>query len=95
MKPDNSLVEHSFIFVNNGSASFNMNDVHVVMPADNSRPKATAVYAISGNPPASNVGTGTTVISDDILNDPEKIESFWKVHGHTLIQQYQDTYARS
>ena len=93
MKPDNSLVEHSFIFVNNGSASFNMNDVHVVMPADNSRPKVTAVYAISGNPPASNVGTGTTVISDDILNDPEKIESFWKVHGHTLIQQYQDTYA--
>jgi hypothetical protein len=76
MKPDNSLVEHSFIVVNKGSASFNMNDVHVVMPADNSRPKATAVYAISGNPPASNVGTGTTVISDDILNDPEKIESF-------------------
>ena len=93
MSPDNSLVEHSFIVVNKGNASFNMNDVHVVMPADNSRPKASAVYAISGNPPASNVGTGTTVISDDILNDPEKIESFWKVHGHTLIQQYQDTYA--
>ena len=76
MKPDNSLVEHSFIVVNKGNASFNMNDIHVVMPADNSRPKATAVYAISGNPPASNAGMGTTVISDDILNDPEKIESF-------------------
>ena len=32
MKPDNSLVEHSFIVVNKGNASFNMNDVHVVMP---------------------------------------------------------------
>jgi hypothetical protein len=74
MSPDNSLVEHSFIVVNKGNASFNMNDVHVVMPADNSRPKASAVYAISGGAPAS--GTGTTLISDDVLDNPEKIESF-------------------
>lgn len=43
MSPDNSLVEHSFIVVDKGNASFNMNDVHVVMPADNSRPRASAV----------------------------------------------------
>lgn len=75
MSPDNSLVEHSFIVVDKGNASFNMNDVHVVMPADNSRPKAQAVYAITGNPPGSK-GTGTTVISDDVLSTPEMIEAF-------------------
>ena len=74
MSPDNSLVERSFVVVDKGNASFNMNDVHVVMPADNSRPRASAVYAITGGAPAS--GTGTTIISDDVLNDPEKIESF-------------------
>ena len=72
--PDNSLVEHSFIVVDKGNASFDMDDVHVVMPADNSRPKASAVYAISGSAPAS--GTGTTLISDDVLSTPEMIEAF-------------------
>ena len=72
--PDNSLVEHSFIVVDKGNASFDMDDVHVVMPADNSRPRASAVYAISGSAPAS--GTGTTLISDDVLSTPEMIEAF-------------------
>ena len=75
MSPDNALAGHSFIVVDKGNASFDMNDVHVVMPADNSRPRAQAVYAITGNPPGGK-GTKTTVISDDVLSTPEMIEAF-------------------